>query len=294
MPSTIISNTSSCSGINPSNMQKQPDMSMEEWQKQKAKMEDQVDYKFIQRIMQELTQTCAINLPMQPSAIPPLIIQAAQYFWENYDGAIEERWYCLPFKEFRKCGPNMLAKLPPQILSVNGVYKTTESFSYGVMGDFSLERMLLNNNTLASGMGGSLSDTFGTGNGYNLQDITAALWEVQTYEQLFDTPLTYNYNPYSNELVILGALGHSDLMLNVYKRLKLQDLYKNYYFFRYCVCLGLRSMAQILGTFTFKLPGGVEINYQVWRDMANEEMEKIDEWIKSNRACDYFINSNTI
>ena len=53
-------------------------------------------------------------------------------------------------------------------------------------------------------------------------------------------------------------------------------------------------MAQILGTFTFKLPGGVEINYQVWRDMANEEMEKIDEWIKSNRACDYFINSNTI
>lgn len=272
----------------------QPDMSMEDWIKQKNKMEDQVDYMFIQRIIKELTQTCAINLPMDASAIPPLIMQAAQYFWENDDQSIEERWYCLPFREFKRCGANMLTKLPPQILSVNGVYKTTDSFSYGQMGDFSLERMVLNNAALASGVGGSLSDVFGTGNGYNLTDVTAALYEVQTYEYLFDAPLTYNYNQYSNELVILGALGHSDLMLNVYKRLKLQDLYKSYYFFRYCVCLGLRSMATILGTFEFKLPGGITLNYSIWRDMANEEMDKIAEWIQKNHAADYFINSNTI
>lgn len=272
----------------------QPDMSMEDWLKQKNKMEDQVDYMFIQRIVKELTQTCAINLPMDLSAIPPLVLQAAQYFWDNDDQSIEERWYCLPFKEFRRCGPNMLSKLPPQIISVNGVYKTTETFSYGQMGDFSLERMLLNNSALASGVGGSLSDVFGSGTGYNLTDVTAALYEVQTYEALFDSPLTYNYNQYSNELVILGALGHSDLMLNVYQRLKLQDLYKSYYFFRYCVCLGLRSMATILGTFEFKLPGGITLNYSIWRDMANEEMQKIEEWIQKNHAADYFINSNTI
>ena len=70
----------------------QKEISMEEYNKRKQKIEDQVDYQFIQRIIQELTQTCAINLPMQPSAIPPLILQAAQYFWENCDQAIEERW----------------------------------------------------------------------------------------------------------------------------------------------------------------------------------------------------------
>lgn len=269
-------------------------ISIEEWQKQQQKIEDQVDYQFIQRIIQELTQTCAINIPMQPSAIPPLILQAAQYFWENDDQSIEERWYFLPHKEFMKCGANMLAKLPPQILSVNGVYKTTDSFSYGILGDFSLERMVLNNSAIASGIGGSMSDVYGSGGGYNLTDVTAALYEVQTFEYMFETPLTYNYNQYSNELVILGAMRSSDIMLNVYKRLKLQDLYKSYYFFRYCVCLGLRSMAQILGTFDFKLPGGVSINYSIWRDMANEEMEKIQEWITKNHAADYFINTNTI
>lgn len=270
------------------------EISIEEWQKHKQKVEDQVDYMFIQRIIKELTQTCAINLPMQVDAIPPLILQAAQYFWENCDQAIEERWYCLPRKEFIKCGANMIAKLPPQILSVNGVYKTTDSFAYGVLGDFSLERMLLNNSAIASGVGGSLSDVYGSGGGYNLTDVTAALYEVQQYEYMFDTPLTYNYNQYSNELVILGALRNSDLMLNVYKRVKLQDLYKSYYFFRYCVCLGLRSMGQILGTFEFKLPGGVTLNYSRWNDIADNEMEKIDEWIQKNHAADYFINTNSI
>lgn len=283
---------SSCNTMTP--VATQPDTSMEEWLKHQQQVEDQVDYQFIQRIIQELTQSCALNLPIPASAIPPLILQAAQYFWDNCDQAIEERYYCLPNSQFRRCGPNSLVKLPPQIISVFGVYKTTNQYSYGVMGDFSLERMILNNSALASGSGGSLSDVFGSGAGYNLTDVTAALYEVSTYEAMFDAPLTFNYNQYSNELIILGALGSSDLILQVFKRCKIQDLYKSYYFFRYCVCLGLRSMATIMGTFEFKLPGGITINYSVWREQAEQEMEKIDEWINKNHGTDYFFMTNTI
>lgn len=283
---------SSCNTMTP--VATQPDTSMEEWLKHQQQVEDQIDYQFIQRIIQELTQSCALNLPIPASAIPPLILQAAQYFWDNCDQAIEERYYCLPNSQFRRCGPNSLVKLPPQIISVFGVYKTTNQYSYGVMGDFSLERMILNNSALASGAGGSLSDVFGSGAGYNLTDVTAALYEVATYEAMFDAPLTFNYNQYSNELVILGALGNADLILQVFKRCKIQDLYKSYYFFRYCVCLGLRSMATIMGTFEFKLPGGITINYSVWRDQAEAEMEKIDEWINKNHGTDYFFMTNTI
>lgn len=272
----------------------QQSMTAEEYAKYKANLEDQIDYQFIQRIIQELTQSCALSLPIPAAAIPPLINQAAQYFWQNCDQACEERFYCLRNSEFNKCGPNKIVKLPPQILSVFGVYKVTDSFNYGIMGDFSLERMILNNSALAAGAGGTLSDVFGSGTGYNLTDVTAALYEVQTYKAMFDTPVTFNYNEFSNDLIILGAMGSSDLILSVWKRLKLQDLYKNYYFFRYCVCLGLRSMATIMGTFEFKLPGGVTINYSVWRDQAEQEMDKIHEWIVGLHSPDYFINSNTI
>lgn len=272
----------------------QETISMEEYLKRKQQVEDQIDYNFIQRIIQELTQSCALNLPIPVSAIPPLILQAAQYFWQNDDQAVQHKWYCLANSSIQKCGPNNIVKLPSQIVAVVGVYKTTGRFNYGVMGDFSLERMILNNSALASGVGGSLSDVFGSGTGYTLTDVMGALYEVDTYKYMFDSPLTYDYNEFSNELVIQGALGSTDLILDVFKRIKIQDLYKNYYFFRYCVCLGLRSMATIMGTIEFKLPGGTTLNYSIWRDMANEEMQQIDEWIKSNHATGYFYNSNSI
>lgn len=271
-----------------------PDQSMEQFLKARAQAEDQMDYIFIQRIIQELTQSCALPLPVPASAIPPLIIQAAQHFWETDDQSVEERYFCLPNREFNKCGPNNTAKLPQQIISVFGVYKTTDRWSFGALGDFSLERIVMNNSALAGGVGGQLTDVFGSGTGYNLTDITAALYEVQTYKSMFDVPLTFNYNQYSNELIVLGSLGNSDLILQCFTRCRIQDLYKNYYFFRYCVCLGMRSMSTIMGTFEFKLPGGVTINVSRFHDMATEEMQQIDEYIAKNHSADYFFNTCTI
>jgi len=269
-------------------------ISAEEALKLQAQWEDQVDYQFIQRIVQELTQSCALPLPVPAAAIPPLILQAAQYFWENYDGAIEERYYCIRNPDINKCGPNLVIKLPPRIISVFGVYKTSDNFQYAVMGDFSLERMILNNSALAFGSGGTLSDVFGSGTGYNLTDVMGALYEVQTYKAVFESPLTFNYNAYSNDLVVLGALGYSNLILQTFLRCKIQDLYKLYYFFRYCVCLGKKSMATILGTFEYKMPGNVAINYARFEDSADQEMDKIDEWCNKQHSADYFFNSNTI
>lgn len=270
------------------------DQSMEQYIRAKQQREDQLDYQFVQRIIQELTQSCALNLPIPASAIPPLILQAAQFFWANDDRAVEERWYCLPNSEFNKCGPNKTAKLPDQIISVFGVYKSTDQYSYGVMGDFSLERMLLNSSALASSSGASMSNVYGAASGYNLMDVTAALYEVNTYKAMFDSPLTYNYNEFSKELIVLGDLGVSSLVLQTWQRCKIQDLYNDYYFFRYCVCLGMRSMGQIMGMFEFKLPGGVTINSQMLADRASEEMQSIYEWLIANHSADYFFNTCTI
>lgn len=272
----------------------QPAVSMEEYLAAQAKVEDQMDYEFIQRILQEVTQSCALPMPLPAAAIPPLVLQAAQWFWENDDFSSEERWYCLPYKEIQKCGPNKLIKLPSQIIGVHGLYPTRTNFNYGVMGDFSLERMILNNSALASGVGGSLSDVFGTGTGYRLTDVVAALYEVETYKAVFDCPVTYNFNPYSHDLIILGALRPTDLILNTWQRCKIQDLYQNYYFFRYCVCLAKRSLAQIVGTFDFKLPGGVTLNHSAFKDAADTEITEIQEWVRKNHATDYFYNTNTI
>lgn len=275
------------------NTQNNP-LTTEDRVKLNAQLEDQMDYQFTQRIIQELTQSCALPLPVPAAAIPPLILQAAQFFWENYDFAIEERYYCIKNSDFCKCGPNQTITLPQRIISVFGVYKTTNVFRYGVLGDFSLERLVMNNSIMAAGVGGQLTDVFGQGTGYNMVDVMGALYEVQTYKSMFESPLTFNYNPYSNKLVILGSLGYSDLILQCFLRCKIQDLYKLYYFFRLCVCLGKKSMATILGTFEYKLPGGITLNYARFEDSADQEIERITEWCTSQHSADYFFNTNTI
>ena len=286
--------TSQVNNINIEQTQNNSSQSMEEYLKLKQQQEDQVDYQFIQRIIQELTQSCALPLPIPASAIPPLIIQAAQWFWQNDDRMLGERIYSIKNKDFMICNGNKIAKLPPQILSVFGVYKVNPNYYYGAMGDFSLERLVINNTVLASGAGGSLTDTYGNGSGYNLTDMMAGLYEIQTFKSMFDVPLTYHYNEFSNELNILGDLGPSDVVIQTFTRCKIQDMYKDYYFFRLCVCFGLRSMATIMGAFEFKLPGGTTINYQRFSDMANEEIQRIEEWIIKNHSADYFFNSNTV
>ena len=238
-----------------------------------AQIQDEIDYNFIIRVQNEVTQSCALPFALPIERIPEYILQAAQYFWQNCDFSVEERYYFVMNSDIQKCSKlNKIIQLPQQIVGVHGVYKLQQNLRYGAMGDFSLERMILNNSALASGAGGSLSDVFGSGTGYNLTDVTGALYEVATYKAMFDTPLTFNYNPYSKTLAILGNLGYSDLVLQCHLRCKVQDLYKLHYFFRYCVCLTLRSLGTILGTFEYKLPGGITLNHSRFWDMANEEM----------------------
>ena len=93
--------TSQINNINIEQTQNNSAQSMEEFLKMKQLQEDQIDYQFIQRIIQELTQSCALPLPIPASAIPPLIIQAAQYMWQNCDFCLEERYFVIKNKDFK-------------------------------------------------------------------------------------------------------------------------------------------------------------------------------------------------
>ena len=93
---------------------------------------------------------------------------------------------------------------------------------------------------------------------------------------------------------MLGELGSSDLLISCMKRCKIQELYDNYYFFRMVVCFVKRALTTIYGTFEFKLPGGVTINYSSFKDDADAELEEIKEWVNNNRAADYIFMPNTI
>ena len=259
------------------------------------KIQDEIDYKFILRVQTEVTQSCALPFALPVERIPEYILQAAQYFWQNCDFAVEERNYFIKNSDICKTSKlNKIVQLPEQIMGVHGVYKCQSQLKYGAMGDFSIERMMMSSYSMFGGAGTVGGGMSMQGTGYSLSDVVVSMYEVDTFNQMLNAPLTYNFNAFSSKLVLLGDLGYSDLLIATMQRCKIQDLYNNYYFFRYVVCLCKRALSTIYGMFEFNLPGGISINYSNLSDQADSEMEKIDEWIQNNRACDYFFMPNTL
>jgi len=262
-----------------------------------TRIEDQLDYQFIMRVQAEVTQSCALPFALPVERIPEYIIQAAQWFWLNVDQSLEERMYVIPYEAVCKCNIlNKIIQLPQQIQNVHGCYKLQKNMRYGAMGDFSLERMMMSTYSLFGGVGTIANGFSGTAgmSGFSLADVITSMYEVDTFNQNLNAPLSYNYNENSHKLVILGDLGKSDILINCYKRCRIQDLYGNFYFFRLVVAFCKQNLASIYGTWEFKFPGGVTINYSMYSDQADRELEKIEEWAEKNHTMDFIFQPNTL
>lgn len=266
-----------------------------------AKWEDEIDMQFMQNVIAEVTQSCVLPNPVPLDRIPIIILNAARWFWQNDDAAVEQRFYFIPKSELCKGNTfNKIIQLPEQIMSVQGCYRSSET-TYGNLGDFSIERMMMSSyatfgglGSIGGGGGAGVGGMFNGVSGFKIQDVVVGMYEIDTFKQTFEPTLSYNYNEYSKKLVILGDSKGSNIVIDCWKRVRIQDLYNNYYFFRWCVCQVKMALSQIYGTFSFKYPGGVEINFSMYSDAASEELDSIKEWVENNRATDYFFQPGII
>lgn len=258
------------------------------------KWENEVDFQFIQRVQAEVTQSCALPFALPVDRVPSFIIQAAEWFWLNSDWCSEERMYVIKNADICKGGMNKIVTLPNKIIGVHGIYRTTSQLYYGEMGDFSIERMLMTSYSQFGGVGTIGGGLTGGQPGYNLTDVITAMYEIDTFNQYLNSPLTYDYNIFSHKLVILGDLKWQDILIDCYVRCKIQDLYNNYYFFRFVVCLAKQALSTIYGSFEFKMPGGVQINYSNFNDAAEKELDEIKEWVNNHNGVGYFFQPSTL
>ena len=138
------------------------------------KIQDEIDYQFILRVQNEVTQSCALPFALPAERIPEYILQAAQYFWQNCDFSVEERNYFIKNSDICKTSKlNKIVQLPPQIVGVHGVYKVQSQLKYGAMGDFSIERMMLSSYSMFGGAG-----TVGGGGGMSISGVGYSLSDV--------------------------------------------------------------------------------------------------------------------
>jgi len=258
--------------------------------------EDEVDFAFITRVQNEVTSGCSLPFALPSERITAAIIKTAQWFWQMDDLAVEERYYIIKNSDIRKCNAfNKIVQLPQQVLGVHGCYRIDQGMKMGVMGDFSIERVLLSSYSMFGGVG-TVGGGFvpGSTQGYSLTDMTMSMYEIDTFESTLNPTLTYNYNQFSHKLVLLGDISWSDVLICCDLRCRIQDLYNNYFFFKAVVANLKKELGNIYGIYEFKLPGGVTINISQLTDQADNDLEEVKEYFENNRAADYFFMPNTL
>ena len=240
---------------------------------------------FIQEIQDEITVGCSLPFSVPKKEIERIIKYGEKWIYKKYEEAVEERYYTIKksqledanFKNYRTI------QLPECIYSVNSVTQIDTAFNsstpFSNMADFSLEKALFKN----------IND---------ISNSTEALMEYVMYESFIDLsrhilyhPISYNYNRLSRDLVILGETPTADMVLQVYNKVPLEDLMGDEIFYRYCVAKAKTQLARILGAFDFKLPGGISINFDAYKDEGVNELEKLEEELKNDEGMDWFITT---
>lgn len=251
---------------------------------------------FIAEIQQELSVACSLPFTVPKKEIERIIEYAAKWMYKNYEEAAEERYYVVPAGVFETdaflCDRTLV--LPKCVLSVHGVHEVSNTGGGCGNGQKTFDGTL---DTSVNKF--FFRDIFFSSTGLANSSESLMYYIVSSYwmdmvGHVTESPISFNYNPNSNKLVILGRTPHTPIVLSLYKELELEYLMNDEIFFRWVVAQCKKQLSRMLGTFNFNLPGGITVNYDIIREEGVEEIQNLTEEIRNEWGSDFFFMTRNI
>lgn len=240
---------------------------------------------FISNVQQELSVACALPFTIPQAELERIINISADWFYKKYEDAVEERYYFITRSLFdsQQFKIKRTITMPDCVFSVWGLKKLKEDFgrsmSFDGTADFGIERLFL-------------SDSVSLGQGTeNLMYYTLNMYWMDVASHIINHSVSYNYNRNSHELFFSGEKPNRDCVAICYVKLPIETLMNDEVFFRYVVAKAKMQLSRIIGTFDFNLPGNIKINYDLIREEGKDELDRIQEEIKSEEGMDFFFTS---
>jgi len=240
---------------------------------------------FISNVQQELSVSCSLPFTVPIAEIQRIIKYSADWFYKKYEDAVEERYYIIPKTAFNtdQFKRERTVTLPECIFSIWQFKKLKEDFgrsmSFDGTADFGIERLFL-------------SDSSSLGQGTeNMMYYTLNLYWLDVASHVINHTISYNYNRNTHKLFIGGETPNRDCVALTYTKIPLESLMNDEIFYRYVVAKCKTQLSRILGTFAFNLPGNITINTDMIREEGTEEINKIEEEVKSEEGMDFILTS---
>ena len=253
---------------------------------------------FVNELADDITGSCMIPMNLPRKEVKNIVKRAKKWFYKNYEYSMQESFAILPkelfetehFKKYRSFTfPKMdTATGGNEVYSIYGVFEAGSRWGGSMdidstKGDFSMERMLMNNTY----NGGPQS----AGAAENLQYYVIQEKFYDLARQIIQNPLSFHYNQLTHQLKFMGETPKRDVICEIYETVPECALFDDEAFFRYCSAKIKISLGQKLGIFGFTLPGNIQVNPEAIQSLGETELEQVIEDIKSDEGTDWMMHS---
>lgn len=228
----------------------------------------------------EITGSGALPYSIPEREANRIIEQALNWFYANYGPAVETQYYIVEKKwftepEFKKYRSILL---PDCVISVFEVKEVTGGGRLGTVDrDFSDNRLLASELFLSPFQSDDLV----------LRTAQYSYWDLT--QAFILERISYDFNRNTKRLKILGRDPKRNVFIQTYAKIEENKLYDDWFFQRWVTAQAKISLARILGTFTFNLPGGIQIDASSIRDEGKEELQEIKTKIDEENSPDWFL-----
>lgn len=270
---------------------------------------------FIGRVQKYMTLNCQMPFTLPVPSIALITEESKKWFYNHYDDSVEEQYIACDPKVFRSdefrlgltnrnnMDGNAIKKaatktergvivMPDNVFSVIRVYqigKFSGEAGWGGMFnvdadniDFGVRRMF-SSQMYYSGVGMS-ADT--------LLWWTCNLSYYDMARTMLQEMHTFSYNRLTRKVRFGGELPTRAVVFEVMTTVEDCQLFQDDLFFRYVCAQCMRQIERLLSTFSFTLPGNVQINTSVYTSWGEAELQDIKEEIKQSRSSvSYFFTT---
>lgn len=235
---------------------------------------------FISNIKSSLQYGCNLPYSIPDSELLNITNRVKKWFYINYEDAVEHRYYVIPCDMFQ-CAAfknSRMIKMPPCVVSVWGVNEIKGGARFYDINQYR-----------AGLVGYELN--FTTGADYS-DDIMyrvahSAFWDLN--EAFFIDSIAYQYNMNSKNISIIGRDPKANVAIKTYSAIDDEALFEDYYFTEFVLGEAELALGKLLGFFTYKLPGGIEINSDTLRDSGRERIDRVKEEIDGKNSADFMM-----
>ena len=233
----------------------------------------------IEIINGEITASGALPYSIPEKESNRIIVQALDWFYQNYGPAVEINYYVIEQKwfsnaEFKK---SRTILLPDCVISVFEVKEISGGGRLGTIDrDFADNRLIASELFLSPFQSDDLV----------LRTAQYSYWDLT--QAFILERISYDFNRNTKRLKIIGRDPKKNVFIQTYGKIEEDRLYDDWFFQRWVTAQSKLSLARILGTFKFSLPGGIEVDGAELKDEGKEELEEIKKRIDDENSPDWF------